>query len=154
MPFYIYQVVNGNDIGNEVDFFNSEFDFQIQKRKLSKGGNKIYAKRIAQSLVDIISFLCVLDDDDENIKYNYEYFCNRFGIDKIAMEFPNEIFNYELIQNIKLDIKANFDDAMEAHFSSSGKYNGGVDWNKAADDLNRQIDNDDGGTWRIGNDFG
>jgi len=95
-----------------------------------------------------------LDDDDETINYNYENFCERFGKDKIAKEFPNELFSNELIQKIKLEIKADYDDAMEAHFSSSGKYDGGVDWDKAADDLNRQIDNDDGGDWRIGNDFG
>lgn len=154
MSFYIYTIGSGIDFGSEVDFFKCESDFQKHLKKLTKGHNKIMSKKLANSLVEIISFLSGMNDDDEEIKSTYDKFRNRFGEEKITSEFPDEQFNNDLIEKIKLKIYSYYTDAMDAYYSESGKHDGGIDWYKSGDEELRRIDNEDGGAWRIGKDFG
>lgn len=169
MPIYKILIVNNKDKYSLWVFENFESEDEVAKYKSENEieGDKITFCKKAESLIDSLSELQYSDwsiGNYEQPDFYLKMFIDKFGIDLLKSEFPNEMLNPDLLINKVKEMadkkyEESEDERMEAYFeymeNESKKEH--VDYPEnpeidAAEEEMRRWDEEDP-TWRVANDL-
>ncbi|HRE76238.1 MAG TPA: hypothetical protein PLL09_00290 [Flavobacterium sp.] len=162
MPFFVFNISNHHENYSDyhVKFFNTELEKDDFINSILEVGEKVYFQK-SDTLLDIISRIAF--DTFENTPTThqvvdvYMQFIDKFGLNLVNTEFPNELVGVEFINNVIIEYEKISNYIMDqAHETMSQKeyVDQQSDWETSYDDETRKWDDETDGSWRTGNDFG
>ena len=163
MYFFLFYSSHPQYVENEVHYL-SNFEAEKLIKSTFYAANDFKYKS-ANNLAELVFFaakkdsfyFCPIEDFLESCLATLNKLCKDFGIETIKKSFPNQRFDGKLRDELenKFDIYTEaISKAWEEADQEDFLINEDKKFDKMLDELNREIDNDDEGEWRISNDIG
>ena len=159
MPIYKILFVNNSEKWSSWEFENfTNNDEIIAFRRINEvDGDKINILEPAESLTEILALK--MRNDYNNVSFYFDELCEKFDLNFIKNQFPNEMFNRELIDKVEA-IYDEMQGELMAEYYESDDYKKTIYYPEnsaeisAGEEEMRRWDDETDGSWRRANDFG